>query len=481
MSRLLASARCLAGLLALALPALGTGCASSTDTAPGSKGASHDAGPRAKATAPNIVFVFADDLGYGDLGVYGSTTIQTPNLDGLAKQGVRLTQFYAGSTVCTPSRAVLMTGRYVSRQVLPGTDFGVYFADSTGGMSLAQVTVAEVLRGAGYATGLIGKWHLGAQPEVLPNRQGFDRFFGLPYSNDLDPLPLLSDGTPIDDVHPLAKQATLTGRYTEEAIAFMRGAHAAGKPFFLYYANNFPHVPLAASADFAGKSPRCGSPSARSCGLYADVVTELDASVGRILAVLVALGIDGETLVVFTSDNGPWLIQGNDSGSAGPLRSGKGSTFEGGYRVPLIARYPGHIPEGRVEDAPATLLDWMPTLAALAGAKLPTDRRFDGHDILPLLSGAGPRDPSGEPFRLLYYRRDNDAPGGYRKGSWKYKASVTAPESPELPELHGDLLFDLDADVAEAHDVSADHPDVVTALHDEMQALDTALKSDPLR
>jgi arylsulfatase len=375
-----------------------------------------------------------------------------------------------------------MTGRYVARQVLPGTEFGVYFANSTGGMSLAQVTIAEVLRGAGYRTGLIGKWHLGAEPEVLPNRQGFDRFFGLPYSNDLDPLPLLSDGETVDDVHPLDKQAALTGRYTEEAITFIRAAHAMGKPFFLYYANHAPHVPLAASAAFAGKSPSCSASGAiRSCGLYADVVGELDASVGSILAELVALGIDRETLVVFTSDNGPWLLQGKDGGSAGTLRSGKGSTFEGGYRVPLIARYPGHIPAGRVEDAPATLLDWMPTLASLARAKLPTDRRFDGHDILPLLSGAGPRDPSGEPFRLLYYRRDSEAPGAYRKGSWKYKASVTAAESPELPELHGDLLFDLDADRAEAVDRAAEHPEIVAELRGEMQALDTALKADPLR
>jgi arylsulfatase A-like enzyme len=273
------------------------------------------------APRPNVVFVLADDLGYGDLGSYGSPDIRTPNIDRMAAQGARFTQFYVGASVCTPSRAALLTGRYPIRVEIDPR--GVFFPDSTGGLDSAERTIAEVLRERGYATALIGKWHLGHLPEFLPTRQGFDLFFGLPYSNDMDEpqypgeppavhecnslLPDCRPGVPLMEgetiVEMPAIQETLTKRYTERAIDFMREAAGRGQPFFLYYASNFPHVPLYASENFLGTS---------AGGLYGDVVEELDASVGELLREIAELGIDDDTLVVFTSDNGPWLLRATD-------------------------------------------------------------------------------------------------------------------------------------------------------------------------
>jgi arylsulfatase A len=431
-------------------------------------------------TAPNVILIFADDLGYADLGVYGAQYLATPRLDALAAEGVRFTQFYAGNSVCTPSRAVLLSGRLGARQILPDTFGGVYWPFSTAGMGSEQITLAELLHDAGYATALVGKWHLGHTSGYGPTTQGFDVFFGLPYSNDMDPLPLL-DGTDIVETLALEDQRELTQRYTTRIVEFMHDSVDAGTPFFVYYPSHAPHIPLGASAGFAGSSPSCASLGAEhACGDYADVMAELDWSVGAILDELEALDIAGETIVVFTSDNGPWLSEGIDAGSAGVLREGKGSTFEGGFRVPAIVRWPGVASPGLVVDEPATMMDWFPTIAAAAELELP-ERSYDGFDLAPLLRGDGPRDPSGAPFELIYYRLDNLTPGAYRSGQWKYKAAVEGSEAPYAVYDHGELLFDLDADPAEQVDLAAMQPELLTQLRADMQALDLELRSDPFR
>jgi len=436
---------------------------------------------------PNIVFVFADDLGYGDLSSYGSREIDTPNIDRIAAQGARFTDFYVGASVCSPSRASLLTGRYPIRMRMD--PLGVFFPFSTGGLDPAEVTIAEVLRQRGYATALIGKWHLGHLPEFLPTRQGFDVFYGLPYSNDMDEpqfpgeepparpcislLPDCRPGVPLMDGETILEmpviQETLTQRYTERAIAFIRGAVASERPFFLYYASSSPHTPLYASDAFRGTSDG---------GLYGDVVEELDWSVGEILQELHALAIDDDTLVVFTSDNGPWLLWqtdaevpqgGLDSGSAGPLREGKSSTFEGGMRVPMVVRWPRRIPAGQTITRPATMIDWLPTLAGFAGAPLPEQVELDGEDIGPLLAGTDTDSADG--FRYLYYRQDNSGLGAYREGRWKLKLAVVGGESVYARYDHGDLLFDLEVDPAEKNDLSARDPDRVEGMRTRMNEI----------
>jgi arylsulfatase A len=431
---------------------------------------------------PNVILIFADDLGWADLGVYGAEHIATPRLDALAAEGARFMQFYAGNSVCTPSRAVLLSGRYGARQILAGTLSGVYWPFSREGMSSEQITLAELLRDSehGYATALVGKWHLGHMPDYGPLAQGFESFFGLPYSNDMVPLPLL-DGTRIVETLSLAAQAQLTELYTERILAFMADSVAAERPFFVYYPSHAPHIPLAAGEAFAGSSPSCASVGAdRACGAYADQVAELDWSVGEILDALATLGVADNTLVIFTSDNGPWLSEGIDAGDAGVLREGKGSTFEGGYRVPAIIRWPGVIEPGTVIDEPATAVDLFATIAAAAGVALP-ERAYDGFDLAPLLAGEGPRDPSGAPFSFLYYRLDNLTPGAYREGQWKYKAAVVGEEAPYAVYDHGELLFDLDADPGEQVDLSASEPERVMQLRTNMEALDLELRGDPHR
>ena len=466
-------------VLALVLPTLGC---SSTDSAR----------DRAAATPPNIVFVFADDLGYADLGVYGSTTIETPHLDALAAAGVRFTRFYSASSVCSPSRASLLTGRYPAR--IPMDPRAVFFEDSEGGMPPSEVTIAEVLRDRGYATAIVGKWHLGHHPEFVPTAQGFDRHFGLPYSNDmhtphergepapdnpgfecvLDPacqprVPVLDDG---EVVEAPADQETLTERYTERALEFIRDAVEREQPFFLYYPTHIPHVPLYASERFRGTS---------QAGIYGDVVAELDDSVGQIVAELDDLGVGEDTLVAFTSDNGPWLlwegtdpVQGGlDSGSTGPLRQGKGTTFEGGLRVPMIVRWPAAI-EPRVEDHPASMLDWMPTLAKAAGASLPDGVELDGRDIGPLLSNGT---PLADPFQFLVYRGfAHYEVGGYIEDETKLKLAVVGQEAPYAVYDHDDLLFDLVADPGEANDLAGARPDDVERLRQTLRALEAEVE-----
>jgi arylsulfatase A len=431
---------------------------------------------------PNIVLIFTDDQGYGDLGIQGSTTLQTPHLDQLAQEGVRFTRFYAGNAVCTPSRAILLTGRHGARQQLAGTIGGVYFPFTTGGMDPSQVTLADVLSEAGYDTALIGKWHLGHEAPFVPGHQGFQAFFGLPYSNDMQPLPLMDGEQTLRHLEDEADQADLTPLYVDRIKAFIDQANRRGRPFFIYHPTHVPHVPLVASARFAGTSPSCDELGVeQACGDYADVMAELDWSVGEIIAHLRATGHGEDTLVVFTSDNGPWLTMGRDSGSGGPLRQGKGTTFEGGFRVPTVAWWPGTVRAGAVEDTAATMVDWFPTLASIAEANLPEDRTFDGLDLLPLLRGEGERDPHGRPFRMVYHRIDNETPGAYVDGHWKYKAPVEGGEAPYANFDHGELLFDLQADPGEQDDLSAQHPERLADMREAMEAADAELKADPLR
>ncbi len=329
---------------------------------------------------PNLVILFADDLGYGDLGCFGHPSIRTPHLDRMAAEGMKLTQFYVAAPVCTPSRSALLTGRLPIRNGMYGQRRRVFYPDSTGGLPDEELTLAELLRQRGYATACIGKWHLGHLPQYLPTRHGFDCYFGLPYSNDMQnvrqghpPLPLMRNEEIIEQP---VDQFTLTRRYTEEAVNFVRNSKE--KPFFLYLAYTFPHVPLYASKDFRGRSRR---------GLYGDVVEELDWSVGVILQMLREEGLAERTLVFFTSDNGPWLIQRLNGGSAGLLRDGKGSTFEGGMRVPAIAWWPGTIAPGQVSMELACSMDLFTTGLKLAGAEVPSDRIIDGVDMTPIFRG----------------------------------------------------------------------------------------------
>jgi arylsulfatase A len=414
---------------------------------------------------PSFVVLFADDLGYGDLGCYGHPTIRTPHLDRMAREGLKLTSFYA-APACSPSRAALLTGRYAPRTAV----HRVIGPDDQLALSASELTLPEALKRRGYRTKAIGKWHLGHTKEGhLPVARGFDSYYGLLYSNDMilpwvetrRPLELYRDREPIE--HPV-DQSTLTRRYTEEAIRFIE--EARGEPFFLYLAHTFPHVPLHASADFAGRSPR---------GLYGDVVEEIDWSAGRILEALRAAGRDGETLVVFTSDNGPWLgmpprmfrgghVKQWDAGSAGLLRGWKGSTYEGGVRVPCIVRWPGRIPAGRSSHEMASTMDLCATLLRLAGAE-PPERPLDGVDILPLLEGSGP-----SPRREFFYF-NGETLEAVRRGRWKLRLSRhlrddLEPGAPLTPEL-----FDLESDPAERYNLAAAQPQMVESLRQAMEEL----------
>lgn len=412
---------------------------------------------------PNLIIILADDLGYGDLGCFGHPTIRTPHLDRMAAGGMKFTEFYAAAPVCTPSRAALLTGRYAVRSGLTR----VLIPSSTGGLPDTEMTLAEVLRGAGYATACIGKWHLGWQPRYLPTRHGFDSYFGIPYSNDMSPAtqpgnPVFAEAPPtplmrderVTNPDREPDQDLLTRRYTEESVAFIR-KNAHKKPFFLYLAHTMPHVPLAAGAGFRGKSPR---------GLYGDAVEEIDWSVGRILKTLANVGLEKETLVVFTSDNGPWLSKKLAGGSAGPFFEGKVSTWEGGLRVPGIFFWPGRVPAGLTTAAFATTMDLFPTFIRLAQATLPHDREIDGKDLSPVLLHG---QPGREPLFHYYF---NDQLWGVRKGPWKIHFKTTRPEKVtvwgrwEIEEHDPPLLFNLEEDPGEHHDRAAEHPELLADL-----------------
>lgn len=410
----------------------------------------------AQKSPPNIIIIFADDLGYGDLGCYGHPTIRTPNLDRMAAEGMRFTQFYVAANICSPSRAALLTGKLPVRMGMTGGS-GVFFPNSAGGLPQTETTIAEMLKQKGYNTACIGKWHLGHLPEFLPTKQGFDYYFGIPYSNDMlprpnnkfPPLPLIQNEKAIEE-NP--DQTTLTKRYTDEATAFI--TKNKNKPFFLYYPNNFPHVPLFASETFKGKSKR---------GLYGDVVEELDWSVGQIFKTLKDLKLDRNTIVIFTSDNGPWLTQKERGGSAGLLFEGKGSAYEGGMRVPAIAWWPGTIKPNQVCASPVTSMDLYPTLANIAAVISP-DQQLDGVNILPMLKG------EKENIREYVYFYNQSELYAIRKGSWKAHFT-TRPSYSQEPAVPHDppLLYNLDNDPSEKYDVSKNHPEIVALIQQEYE------------
>ncbi len=425
----------------------------------------------ATETPPNFVIIFCDDLGYGDLGCFGNPTIATPHLDRMAREGMKLTQFYSASSVCTPSRAALLTGRLPVRSGMCSNQRRVLFPDSQGGLPDGETTIAEALKTKGYATACIGKWHLGHLPKFLPQRQGFDSYYGIPYSNDmdrtsqaprgmsafLDPdihywnVPLIRDETTVE--RP-ADQTTITRRYTEEAVKFIKD-HRDSR-FFLYLPHSMPHVPLFRSPSFVDRSRR---------GLYGDVIEEIDWCVGQILETLRALELAENTLVFFTSDNGPWTLFEQQGGSAGLLRDGKGSTWDGGMREPALAWWPNRVPAAAVSGELGSTMDLFATLHHLAGVELPADRVLDSHDLTPVLFGQG-KSPRK---RVFYYR-------GYRlmavrSGRWKMHLLTQdgyGPGARQLITHNPPLLFDLEIDPGEKWDVARKHPQVIQTIRQEI-------------
>jgi arylsulfatase A-like enzyme len=417
------------------------------------------------ARKPNVVIIFADDLGYGDLSCYGHPTIKTPNLDRMAAEGVRFTQFYSAASVCTPSRAALMTGRLPVRSGMCSDSRRVLFPNSGGGIPEAEITLAEALKEQGYATACFGKWHLGHLPQFLPTNNGFDTYFGIPYSNDMDRLndvapqgraafreprseywnvPLMRD---LEIAERPADQTTITRRYTEEAVRFIQ--EHKEEPFFVYLPHSMPHVPLFRSPEFAGHSLR---------GMYGDVVEEVDWSVGQVLDTLRKEGLAENTLVWFTSDNGPWLIFGDHGGSAGLLKDGKGCTWEGGMREPGIAWQPGKIEGGRVSAGLASTLDIFPTCVTLAGGVIPQDRIIDGHDLTPVLYEDAP-----SPRETMFYYRGTSLMA-VRHGPWKahyVTQGAYGAEAQQREEHNPPLLFNLEHDPSERENVNREHPDVL--------------------
>jgi arylsulfatase A len=436
---------------------------------------------------PNIVIIFNDDMGYADIGCFGSEKNKTPRIDKMAEEGRRFTSFYVASAVCSASRAALMTGCYPQRVGVTG----VFFPNSPGGLDPEHFTIAELLKSAGYKTLAAGKWHLGDEPQYLPTNQGFDSFYGVPYSNDMypdrnmkyaddclyregitpqllkeafaqtpegrhpgkmkDKVPLMRDEECIE--FPL-DQTTITRRLADESIRFIEESVKEDKPFFIYLANPMPHIPLFVSPEFEGKSAN---------GLYGDVVEEIDYNTGRVLDALKANGVDDNTLVIFSSDNGPWLLFGDHGGSAKPLRDGKGSTYEGGQRVPTIMRWPAKIAAGTECSEVASTMDLMPTFAAITGAKLPAHLKPDGHIILHLMTCvAGAKTP----YDAFYYGRR-----AVRSGDWKYREGhrytgwsipMGQPKPKENPREK--QLFNLAKDISESKNVIDQYPEIKERL-----------------
>ena len=431
------------------LKALGLGAVAAA--LPGVAGAA-DMGGR---TPPNFIVIFCDDLGYGDIGCFGSKKHRTPNIDRMAAEGMRFTSFYVTSGVCSPSRSSLMTGCYPRRVNMhqDHNNLCVLFPRGKKGLNPKEITIAEVLKQKDYATACVGKWHLGDQPEFLPTRQGFDYYYGIPYSNDMGgrkggnrpPLPLLRNETVIEAP---ANQRTLTKRYTEEVVKFITANK--DKPFFVYLPHTMPHLPIFASKDFEGKSAN---------GKFGDAVEEIDWSTGQILETLKQLGIDKNTLVVFTSDNGAARGPG---GSNGPLSGWKGSTMEGGMREPCVMRWPGKIPAGAACDELAITMDLLPTFAKLAGTNPPADRIIDGRDIGALMFG---RKDAKSPHDVFYYYQ-MDQLQAVRSGKWKLHLALKPKKRNWGKPIDESTLelYDLKADIAEKNNVADKHPNVVKRL-----------------
>jgi arylsulfatase A len=412
---------------------------------------------------PNIIVIFADDLGYGDLSCYGAEGFETPNLDRIAENGIKFTSFYVAAAGCAPSRAALLTGCYP-----PRVGGGGGSATSNKGLHPDEITVAEMLKDAGYQTAIIGKWHQGWSYEMLPQQQGFDYYYGLPYSHDMSrthatnpekypPLPMFR-GNEVIEIDP--DQSLLTTNYTREALEVID--RYKENPFFLYLCFNMPHVPLFVPDQHRGKTDR---------GLFGDVVREIDLSVGQIMDSLKKNGLEENTLVIFTSDNGPWLSYGDHGGSAGPLREGKGTTFEGGMREPCVMQWPARIPKGQVSDAVVGTIDFMRTFANLSGGTAPTDRIIDGKDITALLEGK----ETESPHEAFFYYGGQELQA-VRSGPWKlhfphkYRAgtgpwpSHGIPVPYHYPEI-GLSLFNLENDIGETTNIIDQHPEVVEHLN----------------
>ena len=381
--------------------------------------------------SPNFIIIFTDDQGFEDIGCFGSPKIKTPHLDKLAAEGRKFTSFYSANSVCSPSRASLLTGCYPVRVSIPG----VLFPRHEIGLNPDEITIADLLKSKGYATSCIGKWHIGHKPKFLPTRQGFDSYYGIPYSNDMtiDPeanlaadiklregftLERIRSEKPKKDFVPLMRneevieypcdQTTLSQRYTEEAVKFIE--ENKNKPFFLYLPHTMPHIPLFASEKFKGKSER---------GLYGDTIEEIDWSVGEIMKALRDNNLDDNTLVIYTSDNGPWKLKGGRGGSAHPLRGFKFQTYEGGMRVPCIMYWKGKVPAGSSCDEIAATIDLLPTIAGLSGAALPNDRTIDGKDIWPLIAG---KKGAQTPHEIYFFYKGNKLESA-RQGKWKLRRS----------------------------------------------------------
>lgn len=432
---------------------------------------------------PNIIFIFADDLGYGDVGCYGAKGFKTPNLDRMAAEGMRFTSFYTGCSVCSGSRAALMTGRHYQRVGVPA----VMFPGNKNGLNPNEITIATILRRLGYFTGIIGKWHLGHLAMFLPTRHGFAYYYGIPYSNDMaiDPVNVkfardivYREGKNEEKVRaekavnnkvPLMRgeeaieypvdQTTLTKRYTAETIRLIN--ENKGKPFFLYLPHAMPHVPLHVSADFKGRTKT----------LFGDVMEELDWSVGEILKAVKDAGIDNKTLIVFTSDNGA------HQGSAGPLRGKKATMYEGGFRVPCVVRWPGKVPAGAINDDVAATVDMLPTFAKMAGGSAPVDRPIDGRDIRPLLFG---EKDAKSPHEYYLFPHMN---GALRAGPWKFypwPEGADKKKDKADPPKKGVQLYDLSRDIGETRNVATEHPQVVERLQAAYQRLTEDLKKGKL-